>query len=78
MRSIVLEPGPSETAGVEEEEPAFLFYAVQVPIVGLEVLFDRVRILIEGNVETRFALKGPAVEILDGEGCLSGTRAAYY
>src|SRR5712691_2825324 len=78
MRSVVLGPRPSEATGVQEQEPAFLFYAVQVPIVGLEILFYRIRVLVEGNVESRFALKGPAVEILDGEGCLSGTRAPYY
>ena len=78
MRSIVLDPSPAETAGVQEQEPALLFDAIQVPIVGLEVLFYHVRILVEGDVESCFALKCPAVEILDGESSLSGTRAPDY
>ncbi len=45
---------------------------------GLEVLLYHVRILIESNVESCFALKGSAVEILDGESSLSGTRASNY
>ena len=78
MRSIALGSGPSETAGVQEQEPPLLFDTIQVPIVRLEVLLYHVRILIKGNVESCFALKCPTVEILDGESSLPGTWASDY